>query len=64
MLTTGVILFLFVYLISIPLVGAVNKMDIHNLRLMFSEIGPISKLIEIPLTLIEKILRVKETALR
>ncbi len=35
-LVTGAIFFLAVYLISAPLVGAINQSDIKNLRTMFS----------------------------
>jgi O-antigen/teichoic acid export membrane protein len=56
MLTAGVVLFLVVYLITAPLVGAINQIDINNLRLMLSGLGIISKILEIPLMLIEKIL--------
>jgi O-antigen/teichoic acid export membrane protein len=58
MLAIGAVLFLVVYLISAPLVGAINQMDISNLRFMFSGLGIISKVIEIPLTLVEKLLRI------
>jgi O-antigen/teichoic acid export membrane protein len=60
MFTTGVVLFLFVYLISTSIVGAINQMDISNLRVMFSGLGTISKLLEVPLVLIEKSLKIKE----
>jgi len=46
------------YLISAPLIGAINQMDINNLRVMFSGLGIISKVIEIPLTIVEKSLRI------
>ena len=59
-LTVGALIFLVVYLISVPLVGAINQMDINNLRIMFSELGPVSKILEIPLTIIEKPLNLKE----
>ena len=59
MLVGGAILFLIVYLISIPLFGAVNQMDIANLRTMFSGLGPIAKLLNIPLVLVEKPLKFK-----
>ena len=57
-LTIGAIIFLSIYLVSAPLVGAVNQTDIDNLRVMFSGLGRISKLLEIPLTLIEKPLKI------
>ena len=60
LLTTGAILFLIIYTISLSLFGAINKMDIRNLRVMFSELGLISNLLQILLTLIEKPLIIKE----
>ncbi len=60
MLSVGVLLFLIIYLISLPLVGAINRWDMSNLRLMFSGIAPILKLLEIPFAVIEKTLKAKE----
>jgi O-antigen/teichoic acid export membrane protein len=57
MLIVGMVLFLVVYVISAPLVGAINQMDISNLRVMLSGLGLISKLLEIPFALIEKIIK-------
>ena len=59
-LTVGAILFLAIYVISILLIGAINQLDIDNLRVMFSGLGKIFKLLEILFTLLEKILKVKE----
>ncbi len=53
-LTAGAMLFLAVYLITAPLIGAINQMDISNLRSMFSGLGVVSKLLGIPLALMEK----------
>ena len=60
MLAVGAILFLVVYLISTPLVGAINQIDISNLRIMFSGLGPISKLLGTLLALIQRLLGIKE----
>jgi stage V sporulation protein B len=57
LLVVGTVLFLVVYIISAPLVGAVNQIDVNNLRTMFSSLGIVSKLLEIPLKIIEKILK-------
>jgi hypothetical protein len=46
-------------LIAAPLIGAINQTDINNLRAMFSGLGIISKLLEIPLTLVEKQLKTR-----
>jgi len=58
-LTGGVIIFLAIYLIAAPLIGAINQTDINNLRAMFSGLGIISKLLEIPLSLMEKPLKIR-----
>jgi O-antigen/teichoic acid export membrane protein len=57
LLTVGSILFLAVYLFSAPLVGAIKQAEIDNLRSMFSGSGIISKILELPLKLTEKILK-------
>jgi O-antigen/teichoic acid export membrane protein len=57
MFTAGVILFLAIYLTATPLIGAINQTDVNNLRAMFSSLGIISKLLEIPLTIVEKLLK-------
>jgi O-antigen/teichoic acid export membrane protein len=54
-LFTGAIIFVLVYLICAPLIGAVNRTDIDNLKIMTSELGPISKIIAIPLLFMRKI---------
>ena len=59
MFSIGIILFLAVYLTAAPLIGAINQMDINNLRAMFSNLGIVSKLLEIPLTLAEKPLKIR-----
>ena len=59
MFTTGVILFLAIYLIATPLVGAINQTDINNLRNMFSGLGQISTILNIPLTMTEKLLKIR-----
>jgi O-antigen/teichoic acid export membrane protein len=50
----GFILFSVSYLILIPLISAINKTDINNLREVFSGLGPLSKIIEVALTIMEK----------
>lgn len=59
-LIAGFGMFLFTYLISAPLIGAINQTDVNNLRLMFSGLGPVSKVIEIPLKIVEKPLKIRE----
>jgi O-antigen/teichoic acid export membrane protein len=59
MFSIGVILFLAVYLVVASFVGAINQADINNLRGMFSGLGFIAKLLEIPLRLVEELLKVR-----
>jgi stage V sporulation protein B len=54
----GVFLFLIVFLMSAPIVGAVNQADIKNLRLMFKGSGIILKIFEIILKIMEKTLKI------
>jgi len=62
LLTFGALLFLVTYIIVVPIIGAINQTDINNLRFLFSSLGFISKLIDLPLKIIEKILRIKQTS--
>jgi O-antigen/teichoic acid export membrane protein len=57
-------LFLAVYLVIAPLVGAINQTDISNLRVMFSGLGPVSRLLKALLDLVEKPLGIKKSFLR
>jgi O-antigen/teichoic acid export membrane protein len=55
LLVLGALIFLLVYLVSAPLIGAVNRTDIDNLKLMISGLGAISRIIDIPLLFMRKI---------
>lgn len=57
-LVTGGVIFLAVYVLTAPAIGAINQNDISNLRTMFSGLGIISKLINIPLSIAEKVTRI------
>jgi len=54
-LMIGGIIFLGIYLFAAPMIGAVNQTDINNLKTMFSGLGIISKLVNIPFVMLEKI---------
>jgi len=54
-LLSGGTIFLAVYVATAPLIGAVNQKDINNLRTMFSGLGFISKLVNLPLTIAEEV---------
>jgi O-antigen/teichoic acid export membrane protein len=58
-LLVGGIIFLGTYIFAAPIIGAVNQTDINNLRAMFSGLGIISKLMNIPLILVEKIAKTR-----
>jgi O-antigen/teichoic acid export membrane protein len=58
-LASGLIVFLVLYLISAPLIGAVNQTDVNNLRAMLSGLGVVSKILEIPLRFMEKTLKLR-----
>ncbi|MEM3697189.1 MAG: flippase [Candidatus Bathyarchaeia archaeon] len=54
-LTVGGLTFIITYLVTAPLIGAINRTDAQNLKAMFSELGIISKLLNIPLKTMEKL---------
>jgi len=57
-LTIGIAVFAATYLVAAPALRAINRDDINNLRIMFSDLGVISKIINIPLKVMEKIYRI------
>lgn len=59
-LATGLVIFLAVYLTATPLVGAISQPDIWTLRAMFSETGMISRIINIPLRIMETLLHIRD----
>ena len=60
-LLIGASIFLVIYLVVSPIIGAIDQTDINNLRAMFSSLGTISKILEIPLKIIEKSLRLRNS---
>lgn len=58
-LIIGATIFLAVYIFAAPMVGAIIQSDLDNLRIMLSGIGPVSKLVDLPLVLTEKICRLR-----
>lgn len=58
-LVIGGTLFLTVYILTAPIIGAISQKDTQTLRTMFSGLGVISKIINIPLTLAEKVASLK-----
>ncbi|MEM3765652.1 MAG: hypothetical protein QXU46_01340 [Candidatus Bathyarchaeia archaeon] len=54
-LTVGALTFVTTYIITAPLIRAISKVDAQNLRTMFSELGIISKILNLPLKTMEKL---------
>jgi stage V sporulation protein B len=57
LLVMGFAVFVLVYLTTAPILGAVNRMDIENFRAMFSGLGIVSKLLNLPLRFMSKMCR-------
>jgi putative peptidoglycan lipid II flippase len=60
-LIIGLIIFLTVYVLGAPIIGAVSLTDINSLRTMFSDLGIISKIMDIPLRAAEKAAQIRST---
>lgn len=58
-LIVGSVIFLTVYIPSAPIIGAVSQPDINNLRIMFSSMGIVSKIMNLPLTIAEKAAQIR-----
>jgi len=61
-LTLRALIYLTAYLITAPLIGAINKTDIRNLKEMLKELGPLTHLFNLPLYLIEKLITIFQKA--
>jgi len=57
-LITGGVVFLTIYIIVAPSIGAIVQDDISNLRAMFSGLGIISTIANLPLGVAEKVARI------
>ncbi len=55
LLAVGAGIFIVVYLISAPMLGAINRVDIDNLKTMTSGLGFISRILDFPLLFMRKI---------
>jgi hypothetical protein len=58
-LVAGFVVFVAVYLVAAPIVGAVNKVDLDNLRSMFSGLGIVSKIVRFLLLIMETSLKLR-----
>ena len=59
LLIVGSLLFLVIYMIVVPLIGAVNQTDINTLRALFSNLTIISRPLEILLKVVEQLLKLR-----
>jgi O-antigen/teichoic acid export membrane protein len=55
LLAVGAAIFIVAYLVSAPMLGAINRVDIDNLKAMSSGLGFISKILDFPLVFMKKI---------
>jgi O-antigen/teichoic acid export membrane protein len=58
-LVVGITIFLAIYIFTAPIIGAVTQTDISNIRTMFSGLGVVSRIINIPLKAAEKAAQIK-----
>jgi O-antigen/teichoic acid export membrane protein len=58
-LVLGLAVFLVIYIFGAPLIGAIGQSDIDTLRNMFSDLGIVSKIVDIPLKAAEKAAQIK-----
>ena len=58
-LMVGMTIFLAIYIFTAPAIGAVTQADINNFRSVFSGLGVISKLVNIPLKAAERMVQIK-----
>ena len=60
-LLIGASIFLVIYLVVAPLIGAIDQFDINNLSAMFSSSGVAAKILKILLKIMEKSLRLRNS---
>jgi O-antigen/teichoic acid export membrane protein len=54
-LIIGTVIFLAAYLVATPMLGAINRADIQNFKEMTKGLGPLALIVNLPLSLIEKL---------
>jgi O-antigen/teichoic acid export membrane protein len=57
MLASGFVVFMFVFMVSAPLLGAINQTDIWNLKAMLSGLGAVGRVLNFPLFFMKKMCR-------
>jgi stage V sporulation protein B len=63
-LIAGLAIFSTTYLLATPLVGGISFADINNLRAMFGGLGTVSRLLNVPLKLMELPLRIRTSQIK
>lgn len=58
-LLIGLTIFILIYLLAAPLIGAIVQTDVDNLRTMFSGLGVASKILNVALKAMEKAARIR-----
>jgi O-antigen/teichoic acid export membrane protein len=54
-LIIGTVIFLAAYLVTTPMIGAINRADIQNFKEMAKGLGPLALILNLPLSLIERL---------
>jgi len=57
-LIIGAAIFLATYLVTTPLIGAINKTDIQNFKEMMKGLGPLAPIFTLPLSFIERLTKI------
>ena len=60
-LLSGFVVFILVYLVIAPLIGAINQTDIDNFKNMFSGLGIIAKVLSFPLFFMQKMCEIRKS---
>jgi O-antigen/teichoic acid export membrane protein len=55
-LIVGALIYFMAYIFTAPIIGAIDKNDIKNLKEMIKTLGPIEPILKLPLLIIEKML--------
>ena len=57
----GFVVFMVLYLGLAPIAGAINQVDVNNMRMMFGGSGIVSKILELPFRFMERSLKIRRT---
>ncbi len=57
-LVIGAVIFVALYLVTIPVIGAITQADIHNFKYMAMGLGPLAPIFIFPLSLLERLTKI------